>query len=55
MLFQPAGKGAHEVLAPYFAFPIMGLSAGGAGGADVVDGVLEYDFWHCGRGREGGG
>ena len=31
----------------------MGLAAGGAGGADVVDGVLKYDFWHCGV-EEGG-
>ena len=30
----------------------MGLAAESARGASVVDGVLEYDFWHC-EGEEG--
>ena len=53
MLFEPAGDGAHEVLAAPFAFPVVGFSAGGPGGSVVVGGLLEDDFRH-GEGGEGG-
>lgn len=46
MLFQPAGDGAHEVLAAGLAFPVVGFAAGGVVGEDVVGGVLEDDFGH---------
>ena len=49
MLFEPAGDGAHEVRSAHFSFPVVGLSAGGSGGSDVVGGLLERDFRH---GRE---
>ena len=55
MLFQPAGDGAHEVRSPHLALPVVGFAPGGAGGADVVGGVLEGDFGHCGGGEGGGG
>lgn len=56
MLFEPAGDGAHEVLAPGFAFPVVGLSAGcWVGASDGVDGVLEHDLRHGGGWRGGEG
>ena len=54
MLFEPAGEGAHEVLAAHFPLPVLGLAAGCAGCADVVGGLLEDDFGHGEiRGRSG--
>lgn len=55
MLFQPAGDGAHEVLSPHFSFPVVGFSAGGARGSDVVGGLVEGDFRHGGDGKGDGG
>ena len=48
MLFQPAGDGAHEVLAAgCLAFPVVGFAAGGGVvGVEVVGGFLEDDFGH---------
>ena len=54
MLFEPAGEGADEVLAAELALPVLGLglgllgfaAGGGAGGSDVVGGLLEDDFGH---------
>lgn len=47
MLFEPAGDGAHEVLATDLALPVVGFTGGGAVGSDVVGGFLEDDFGHC--------
>ncbi len=52
MLFEPAGDGAHEVLAAPFAFPVVRFPAGGAGRSDVVRGFLKDDFRHGGSGEE---
>ena len=54
MLFEPAGDGAHEILSAYFSFPVVGLSAGGSRGSDVVGRLLEHDFRH-GKKDVGGG
>lgn len=48
MLFEPARDAAHQVLAPDFSFPVLGLSPGGAWGSDVVGWLLEENFGHGG-------
>ena len=53
VLFEPAGDGTHEVLSAGLSFPIVGSAAGGAGGSDVVGGILEDDFGHRGGSDDG--